>query len=65
MIRFDNVIPFLNVKNFAASVDYYVSKLGFEKEWGPRRTRETLVLSSEETPAYFSARAGLVSPVCG
>ena len=32
-ICFDHVTPFLNVQNFAASVDYYVNKLGFEKEF--------------------------------
>jgi hypothetical protein len=27
------VVPILNVKNFALSMDYYVSKLGFTKKW--------------------------------
>ena len=27
------IIPILNVKNFAASVDYYVNVLGFRLEW--------------------------------
>ena len=31
--RFESAIPILNVKNVAASIDYYVEKLGFEKEW--------------------------------
>jgi len=31
--RFESAIPILNVKNVAASIDYYVEKLGFQKEW--------------------------------
>ena len=27
------IIPILNVKNFSASIDYYVNVLGFRKEW--------------------------------
>jgi uncharacterized glyoxalase superfamily protein PhnB len=30
---FESVVPILNVKNFAASIDYYVNKLGFTKKW--------------------------------
>jgi len=33
MNEFQCVVPILNVKNFAASMEYYVSKLGFEKKW--------------------------------
>jgi catechol 2,3-dioxygenase-like lactoylglutathione lyase family enzyme len=33
MNQFECVIPILNVKNFAASMDHYVSKLGFKKKW--------------------------------
>lgn len=33
MSEFSGAVPILNVKNFAASMDYYVNKLGFEKEW--------------------------------
>jgi catechol 2,3-dioxygenase-like lactoylglutathione lyase family enzyme len=33
MNEFECVIPILNVKNFAASMDYYVGKLGFRKKW--------------------------------
>jgi catechol 2,3-dioxygenase-like lactoylglutathione lyase family enzyme len=33
MNEFECVIPILNVKNFAASMDYYVNKLGFSKKW--------------------------------
>jgi hypothetical protein len=33
MNEFSGAVPILNVKNFAASADYYVNKLGFEKEW--------------------------------
>ena len=31
--RFDSAIPILNVRNVPASIDYYVEKLGFQKEW--------------------------------
>ena len=31
--RFHRAVPILNVTNFAASVDYYIYKLGFEKRW--------------------------------
>lgn len=31
--RFESAIPILNVTNVPASIDYYVDKLGFEKEW--------------------------------
>ena len=27
------IIPILNVRNFSASIDYYVTVLGFRKEW--------------------------------
>ena len=33
MNDFACVVPILNVKNFAASLDYYVDKLGFRKKW--------------------------------
>jgi catechol 2,3-dioxygenase-like lactoylglutathione lyase family enzyme len=33
MNDFENVIPILNVQNFAASMDYYLNKLGFRKKW--------------------------------
>jgi uncharacterized glyoxalase superfamily protein PhnB len=33
MNEFECAIPILNVRNFAASMDYYVNKLGFEKKW--------------------------------
>lgn len=31
--HFEGVTPILNVSSFAASMDYYVSKLGFIKKW--------------------------------
>jgi uncharacterized glyoxalase superfamily protein PhnB len=31
--EFECVVPILNVKNFAASMDYYVNTLGFRKKW--------------------------------
>jgi catechol 2,3-dioxygenase-like lactoylglutathione lyase family enzyme len=33
MIEFSGQIPILNVKDVAASIDYYVTKLGFEMRW--------------------------------
>ena len=33
MNEFENVIPILNVQTFAASMDYYLNKLGFRKKW--------------------------------
>jgi uncharacterized glyoxalase superfamily protein PhnB len=33
MNQFECVVPILNVKNFRASMDYYVDKLGFSKKW--------------------------------
>ena len=33
MNEFSGAVPILNVKDFAASIDYYVNQLGFEKEW--------------------------------
>jgi len=33
MNDFEGVIPILNVKDLAASMDYYVNKLGFKKNW--------------------------------
>src|SRR5437764_9807106 len=33
MNEFECAIPILNVKDFAASMEYYVKKLGFEKKW--------------------------------
>jgi hypothetical protein len=32
MNQFECGVPILNVKNFAASLDYYVSTLGFTKK---------------------------------
>lgn len=31
--RFESAVPILNVRNVAASIEYYVDKLGFQKEW--------------------------------
>ena len=31
--RFEHVVPILNVKSVAASIAYYVDKLGFDKKW--------------------------------
>ncbi|HWF92581.1 MAG TPA: bleomycin resistance family protein [Terriglobales bacterium] len=31
--EFECAIPILNIRNFAASMDYYVNKLGFSKKW--------------------------------
>lgn len=31
--RFESAVPILNVRNVAASIAYYVEKLGFHKEW--------------------------------
>jgi catechol 2,3-dioxygenase-like lactoylglutathione lyase family enzyme len=31
--RFESCVPILNVRDVAAAIDYYVRKLGFEKEW--------------------------------
>lgn len=33
MTDFECLVPILNVKNFAASMDYFVNKLGFTKKW--------------------------------
>jgi uncharacterized glyoxalase superfamily protein PhnB len=33
MNQFECVVPILNVKNFAAPMDYYVNRLGFSKKW--------------------------------
>ena len=33
MNEFECMIPILNVRNFAASLDYYVNKLGSRKKW--------------------------------
>lgn len=33
MNEFECVTPIFNVKNLAASIDYYINKLGFEKNW--------------------------------
>ncbi len=33
MSKFECVTPILNVNNFAASMEYYVNKLGFRKKW--------------------------------
>lgn len=33
MNAFECAVPILNVSNFAASMDYYVNKLGFKKKW--------------------------------
>jgi len=33
MDDFHGATPILNVKNLAASMDYYINKLGFQKKW--------------------------------
>lgn len=33
MNRFHNLVPILNVRDFAASMEYYVRRLGFTKKW--------------------------------
>ena len=33
MNDFECVVPILNVKSFAAAMDYYVNQLGFRKKW--------------------------------
>jgi hypothetical protein len=33
MNEFAGVTPILNVRNFTASINYYVNKLGFRKRW--------------------------------
>ncbi len=33
MNEFESIVPILNVKNFAESMDYYVKRLGFRKKW--------------------------------
>jgi predicted enzyme related to lactoylglutathione lyase len=33
MNEFDGAVPIFNVKNLAASMEYYINKLGFEKKW--------------------------------
>ncbi len=33
MNEFSGAVPILNVKDFAASMDYYLNKLGFKKNW--------------------------------
>ena|SRR5688572_1731589 len=33
MNDFEGVIPILNVKDLVASIDYYINKLGFKKNW--------------------------------
>lgn len=33
MNDFEEAVPILNVKDLPASMDYYVQKLGFKKEW--------------------------------
>ena|ERR1051326_1476233 len=33
MNNFTCVIPILNVKDFALSIDYYINKLGFQEKW--------------------------------
>ena len=33
MSEFECAVPVLNVRKFAASMDYYVNKLGFRKKW--------------------------------
>jgi uncharacterized glyoxalase superfamily protein PhnB len=34
MEPFNSVVPILKVKNVGAAVEYYVTKLGFRKNWG-------------------------------
>jgi hypothetical protein len=33
MNEFEGVVPILRVKNFAAAMEYYLTKLGFQKKW--------------------------------
>jgi predicted enzyme related to lactoylglutathione lyase len=50
MNEFEGVTPILNVKDFTASMDYYVTKLGFEKKW-----------DWDDPPTFGCVRRGEVS----
>jgi len=54
------VIPILNVKNFAASTDYYVNKLGFRKkwDWGAPPTFGCVTRGRDEVFFYEGAQGG-------
>lgn len=51
--RFDSAIPILNVRNVPASIDYYVEKLGFQKEWDWGRPADFACVLRDEVRIFL------------
>jgi hypothetical protein len=64
MNQFESVVPILNVKNFAASMSYYVGKLGFTKKWD-WGTPPTFGWLTRGGARFFSVRERKGSRGCG
>jgi catechol 2,3-dioxygenase-like lactoylglutathione lyase family enzyme len=52
--RFEHVVPILAVKNLAASIGYYVDKLGFEKKWEWGDPPDFASVGREEVELFLS-----------
>jgi len=52
--RFEHVVPILAVKNLAASIAYYVDKLGFEKKWEWGDPPDFASVGREEVELFLS-----------
>jgi ankyrin repeat protein len=63
--RFEHVVPILAVKNLAASIAYYVDKLGFEKKCGSGAIRRTLPASAARRSNSFFLSTRKEARGCG
>lgn len=52
--RFEHVVPILAAKNLAASIAYYVDKLGFEKKWEWGDPPDFASVGREEVELFLS-----------
>ena len=53
--RFELVVPILSVKNIAASLDYYVDKLGFTKKWEWGNPTDFACVARDQVELFLSA----------
>jgi len=58
VIEFGGVTPILRVKDVAASVEYYVGKLGFKVDWGFPESQESFFASISRGKCRLFLSAG-------
>jgi uncharacterized glyoxalase superfamily protein PhnB len=55
--RFELVVPILSVRNIAASIDYYVDRLGFQKKWEWGDPPDFACVSRDQVELFLSLNA--------